>query len=87
MIEPRASEPAAGQARTATAAQAKISVRNLNFFYGTTQALFNLSLGIAERRVMAFIGPSGCGKSTFLRTLNRMNDTIPGARAAGEVLW
>jgi phosphate transport system ATP-binding protein len=64
----------------------KISVRGLNFFYGSTQALFNLSLDIPERIVMAFIGPSGCGKSTFLRTLNRMNDTIPGARAAGQVL-
>ncbi|HYO99508.1 MAG TPA: phosphate ABC transporter ATP-binding protein PstB [Pyrinomonadaceae bacterium] len=64
----------------------KISVRELNFFYGTTQALFNISLDIPERVVMAFIGPSGCGKSTFLRTLNRMNDTIPGTRAAGQVL-
>jgi phosphate transport system ATP-binding protein len=86
MIEPRASEQPAGQARTPTATQAKISVRNLNFFYGTTQALYNISLQIAERRVIAFIGPSGCGKSTFLRTLNRMNDTIPGTRATGEVL-
>jgi phosphate transport system ATP-binding protein len=84
-IEPRARERAAEQART-PAAQAKVSVRDLNFFYGNTQALFNISLQIAERRVMAFIGPSGCGKSTFLRTLNRMNDTIPGTRATGEVL-
>src|SRR4051812_46092636 len=58
----------------------KISVRGLNFFYGRTQALHNLSLEIPGRVVMAFIGPSGCGKSTFLRTLNRMNDTIPGTR-------
>lgn len=64
----------------------KISVRNLNFFYGKSQALHNISLEIPEREVMAFIGPSGCGKSTFLRTLNRMNDTIPGTRADGEVL-
>ena len=70
----------------ATTARAKVSVRDLNFFYGTTQALFNISLNIPERIVMAFIGPSGCGKSTFLRTLNRMNDTIPGTRADGEVL-
>jgi phosphate transport system ATP-binding protein len=68
------------------AAREKISVRDLNFFYGATQALFNISLRIPERVVMAFIGPSGCGKSTFLRTLNRMNDTIPGTRATGEVL-
>ncbi|HEX9929193.1 MAG TPA: phosphate ABC transporter ATP-binding protein PstB [Pyrinomonadaceae bacterium] len=64
----------------------KISVRNLNFFYGKSQALHSISLEIPDREVMAFIGPSGCGKSTFLRTLNRMNDTIPGTRADGEVL-
>src|SRR3712207_84645 len=64
----------------------KISVRGLDFYYGRTQALHQISLDVPERVVMAFIGPSGCGKSTFLRTLNRMNDTIPGARAAGEVL-
>jgi len=85
MIEPRASDAPSGEAQGA-AARAKISVRDLNFFYGATQALFNISLQIAPRRVMAFIGPSGCGKSTFLRTLNRMNDTIPGTRATGEVL-
>jgi phosphate transport system ATP-binding protein len=64
----------------------KISVRDLNFFYGRTQALHQISLDIAERVVMAFIGPSGCGKSTFLRTLNRMNDTIPATRVEGEVM-
>jgi phosphate transport system ATP-binding protein len=67
-------------------APVKISVRDLNFFYSRVQALYNISLQIEERVVMAFIGPSGCGKSTFLRTLNRMNDTIPGTRAEGEVL-
>jgi len=61
-------------------------VRDLNFYYGRSQALHNISLDVPERVVMAFIGPSGCGKSTFLRTLNRMNDTIPGTRAEGEVL-
>lgn len=64
---------------------AKISVRKLDFFYGKSQALHGVSLDIPERIVMAFIGPSGCGKSTFLRTLNRMNDVIPGTRVAGEV--
>src|SRR5438309_91429 len=64
---------------------AKIAVRNLNFFYGKTQALHTVSLEIPERIVMAFIGPSGCGKSTFLRTLNRMNDVIPGTRVEGTV--
>jgi phosphate transport system ATP-binding protein len=63
----------------------KIAVRDLNFFYGKSQALHNVSLEIPERIVMAFIGPSGCGKSTFLRTLNRMNDVIAGTRVAGEV--
>ncbi|HEV7859913.1 MAG TPA: phosphate ABC transporter ATP-binding protein PstB [Pyrinomonadaceae bacterium] len=63
----------------------KVSVRDLNFFYGNTQALHNVSLAIPERQVMALIGPSGCGKSTFLRTLNRMNDTIPGTRVLGQV--
>jgi phosphate transport system ATP-binding protein len=67
-------------------AVAKISVRGLNFYYGNTQALSNISLDIPERIVMAFIGPSGCGKSTFLRTLNRMNDTIPATRVEGRVV-
>ena len=67
-------------------APVKISVNNLNFFYGRAQALYNISLVARERVVMAFIGPSGCGKSTFLRTLNRMNDVIPGTRVEGEVL-
>lgn len=64
----------------------KISVSNLNFFYGKDQALYDISLEIPEHEVIAFIGPSGCGKSTFLRTLNRMNDTIPIARVEGKVL-
>jgi len=64
----------------------KIAVRNLNFYYGKVQALHDVSLQVPERMVMAFIGPSGCGKSTFLRTLNRMNDVIPGTRVEGQVL-
>jgi len=67
-------------------APAKISINDLNFFYGKTQALHGISLQVPERIVMAFIGPSGCGKSTFLRTLNRMNDVIPGTRVEGQVL-
>lgn len=74
------------RARAAEDANAKITVSNLDFFYGKTQALHGISLTIPERIVMAFIGPSGCGKSTFLRTLNRMNDVIPGTRVGGEVL-
>ena len=64
----------------------QIDVRNLNFYYGQKRALENISLGIQQNLVTAFIGPSGCGKSTFLRTLNRMNDIIAGARVEGSVL-
>jgi phosphate transport system ATP-binding protein len=63
-----------------------IDVRNLNFYYGAKRALEGITIGIRPRVVTAFIGPSGCGKSTFLRTLNRMNDIIPGTRVEGEVL-
>ncbi len=66
--------------------ESKISISNLDFYYGKNQALFDVTLDVPEREVMAFIGPSGCGKSTFLRTLNRMNDTIPIARVEGTVL-
>ena len=64
----------------------KIKVSNLNFHYGTYQALTNINLSIAEQRITAFIGPSGCGKSTLLRTFNRMYDLYPGHRASGEIL-
>src|SRR5438876_4466641 len=64
----------------------KIEVENLSFYYGRTQALQKISLKIPGRHVTAFIGPSGCGKTTFLRTLNRMNDVIPGTRVEGKVL-
>jgi phosphate transport system ATP-binding protein len=76
-------EESAGETRRAGAT--KVRVRALDFFYGARQALHNISLDMPERTVTAFIGPSGCGKSTFLRTLNRMNDTIPRARAEGRV--
>ncbi|MDL1898160.1 phosphate ABC transporter ATP-binding protein [Anaerolineae bacterium CFX7] len=65
---------------------AKISVQQLNFFYGSKQVLADISLEIQDRKIMALIGPSGCGKSTFLRCLNRMNDTIAGARVEGKIL-
>jgi phosphate transport system ATP-binding protein len=64
----------------------KMTVKGLNFFYSLKQALFDVSMNIEEHRVTALIGPSGCGKSTFLRTLNRMNETIPGTRMDGMVL-
>jgi phosphate transport system ATP-binding protein len=66
-------------------AVAKISVRNLNFYYGKTRALTDISVSMPANQVTAFIGPSGCGKSTLLRTLNRMNDVIPGTRVEGVV--
>jgi phosphate transport system ATP-binding protein len=64
----------------------KIQVEHLDFYYGKTQALSDISLQIPEQQITALIGPSGCGKSTFLRCLNRMNDTIRGTRLTGEVL-
>jgi len=63
----------------------KINASGLDFFYGDKQALFAIDLQIPDRRVTALMGPSGCGKSTFLRCLNRMNDTIVGARVKGTV--
>src|SRR6266700_590384 len=68
-------------------ANAKIDVHNTNFFYGPKQALYNVEIPLRERQVTALIGPSGCGKSTFLRTLNRMNDLIPGSRTEGEAIF
>jgi phosphate transport system ATP-binding protein len=64
----------------------KIRVEKLNFYYGDTRVLHDISIGLHANQVSAFIGPSGCGKSTFLRTLNRMNDIIAGTRADGEIL-
>ena len=64
-----------------------ITVNDLNLWYGQTQALKNISLEIPEKSITALIGPSGCGKSTFLKTLNRMNDLIPGVRITGEVAY
>jgi phosphate transport system ATP-binding protein len=63
-----------------------IDVKALNFYYGAKRALEEITIGLPARLVTAFIGPSGCGKSTFLRTLNRMNDIIPGTRVEGRVL-
>lgn len=63
----------------------KIVVEHLDFYYGSKQALYDVSIRIQERLITALIGPSGCGKSTFLRCLNRMNDTIPGTRVEGRV--
>jgi phosphate transport system ATP-binding protein len=67
-------------------APAKLRASNLNFHYGSFQALHNISMEVYEKRVTAFIGPSGCGKSTFLRTLNRMNETVRSSRVEGDIL-
>ncbi len=65
--------------------EAKLEIKNLNFYYGEKQALKNISLSISEKQVTALIGPSGCGKTTFLRCLNRMHDLYPGNRYEGEI--
>src|SRR6202166_1523075 len=64
----------------------KVLIRGLNFYYGQTHALKDVSLNLYKGQVTAFIGPSGCGKSTLLRVLNRMYDLYPGQRAEGEVM-
>ena len=64
-----------------------ITVNDLNLWYGQAQALKNINIEIPEKSITALIGPSGCGKSTFLKTLNRMNDLIPGVKITGEVLY
>jgi phosphate transport system ATP-binding protein len=65
---------------------AKISTRNVNVYYVDKQAINDVSIDVDRENVTAFIGPSGCGKSTFLRSLNRMNDTVAGARVEGQIL-
>jgi phosphate transport system ATP-binding protein len=69
----------------AAVAAAKIDVSGLNFYYGDRRVLDHISLKVRPNEVTALIGPSGCGKSTFLRTLNRMNDIVPGTRVEGAV--
>jgi phosphate transport system ATP-binding protein len=80
--------PLATHARIETAGlPEKVSIRNLNFFYGDSRALKDISLSLYANKATAFIGPSGCGKSTLLRVLNRMYDLYPGQRATGDVLF
>jgi phosphate transport system ATP-binding protein len=64
----------------------KIVINKLNLYYGTNHALKDVNMNIKEKSITAFIGPSGCGKSTFLKTLNRMNDLVPGVTIDGTVL-
>jgi phosphate transport system ATP-binding protein len=84
---PRPTPPAAPAIPVESAPEpaAKIQVEGLNFYYGNRRALDGITLVIRPNEVTALIGPSGCGKSTFLRTLNRMNDIVPGARVEGSV--
>ena len=80
-IEQRAGTPAPETSLTAP----KMIARNVNVYYADKKAIDDVSIDIHREHVTAFIGPSGCGKSTFLRTLNRMNDTIPSARFEGRI--
>ena len=77
--------PESSSAGVAEQTPVKVDVDRLNFYYGPKRALTDISIAMRTNVVTAFIGPSGCGKSTFLRTLNRMNDIIPGARVEGRV--
>jgi phosphate transport system ATP-binding protein len=89
MANVRPIDPSVIGARESTApgppAPLKIDVQKMDFYYGEKRALSDISIGIRQNLVTAFIGPSGCGKSTFLRTLNRMNDIIGGTRVEGQV--
>jgi phosphate transport system ATP-binding protein len=73
-------------ARVGSQSNPAVDVRDFSFFYGPRQALRNLSFSIERKAVTAIIGPSGCGKSTFLRSINRLNDLIPGVRHQGDIL-
>jgi phosphate transport system ATP-binding protein len=83
--QPRLETPRPAAVRPA-APPTKVAARAVSVFYGDKQALFDVSLDMPEKSVTALIGPSGCGKSTFLRSINRMNDTIPNCRVTGEIL-
>jgi phosphate transport system ATP-binding protein len=78
--------PLEGKAEPGAGLQTRLEVRRLNFFYGSKQALFDVSLIVPTNRVTALIGPSGCGKSTLLRTLNRMHETLKISRLTGKIL-
>jgi len=87
VANPRTDPPAtASLSELPSGTPAKIEVNGLNFYYGTRRALTDIHVKIRRNEVTALIGPSGCGKSTFLRTLNRMNDIVPGARVEGSVM-
>jgi phosphate transport system ATP-binding protein len=77
---------ASGAKEHAIASPMRMTISKVNFYYGSKQILFDISMGIADKRVTALIGPSGCGKSTLLRTLNRMHETVNTSRLYGEIL-
>jgi phosphate transport system ATP-binding protein len=88
VVHPSVAAPIVTHVSDGTAGVAeKITIRNLDFFYGEHRALKDINIALYENRVTAFIGPSGCGKSTLLRVLNRMYDLYPNQRAVGEVLF
>ena len=79
-------EPPSEEGSLGKSSRTKIHAANLNFFYGSFQALHEVTLGAPEFRITALIGPSGCGKSTFLRSLNRMHETVRMARLESKVM-
>jgi phosphate transport system ATP-binding protein len=82
---PNIGVPTGAEAKSPGASPSKLSAHSLDFYYGSFKALHGISMEVFEKRVTAFIGPSGCGKSTFLRTLNRMNETVRHSRVQGEI--
>src|SRR5579862_73470 len=86
MTAPAAAIAPEGEGKPTMESDAKLCATNLNFFYGSFQALHGISMQIYTNKVTAFIGPSGCGKSTFLRTLNRMYESVRGSRVEGTIL-
>src|ERR1700733_190238 len=86
MSEITAPPPVPSGVQPEVVAKPKLQAVNLNFFYGSFHALHDISLEVPEKRITALIGPSGCGKSTFLRTLNRISETVKNSRYDGEVL-
>jgi len=81
-----ASTQGGGTRETAAALPMRMTISKVNFYYGSKQILFDINMGIADKKVTALIGPSGCGKSTLLRTFNRMHETVSTSRLDGEIL-
>jgi phosphate transport system ATP-binding protein len=86
LVSPAAFLPAEVPHSSKVQPSSKLNARNVNFYYGSFQALYDITLEIPEKKVTAFIGPSGCGKSTFLRTMNRMNEALRNTRIDGALL-